>query len=118
MSSYPKDAKAGLPTPTLSTHKGGRKSLSITAGIALLALALASATLVLTSSGIARAQKTAKNDIEPHFASKSTHEEVCGGVDGRGVSHSGYIGLKGDSEENPKRSFYWCVLIHSVFVLG
>ncbi|KAJ6585473.1 alpha/beta-hydrolase [Mycena capillaripes] len=32
---------------------------------------------------------------------------VCPSPEGPGVSHSGYIGLRGDSEAAPKRSFFW-----------
>lgn len=32
-----------------------------------------------------------------------------------GVSYAGHIGLKGDSEEQPKRSFYWYVAIIHTF---
>ncbi|KAJ7256414.1 alpha/beta-hydrolase [Mycena rebaudengoi] len=32
---------------------------------------------------------------------------VCTGVSNSSVSHAGHIGLLGDSEESPKRSFFW-----------
>lgn len=40
-------------------------------------------------------------------ATVNSHASLCAGADGKGASHSGYIGLKGDSEDAPKRSFYW-----------
>ncbi|KAJ6582108.1 alpha/beta-hydrolase [Mycena capillaripes] len=32
---------------------------------------------------------------------------VCAGVTNSSVSHAGHIGLHGDSEQSPKRSFFW-----------
>lgn len=44
-------------------------------------------------------------ELGPFYHSVKTHDDLCVG----GVSHSGYIGLNGDSEDTPKRSFFWCV---------
>ena len=42
-------------------------------------------------------------ELEPFYSSVKTHDDLCIG----GVSHSGYIGLKGDTDDAPKRSFFW-----------
>ena len=34
-------------------------------------------------------------------------DEICPSVQPGTPSYAGYIGLEGDSEENPKRSFFW-----------
>lgn len=44
-------------------------------------------------------------ELEPFYFLVNTHDDLCIG----GRSHSGYVGLKGDSEDTPKRSFFWCV---------
>jgi hypothetical protein len=41
---------------------------------------------------------------EPSFCAKITSpQNICG----NSPSHSGYIGLRGDSDRNPKHSFFW-----------
>lgn len=63
--------------------------------------------------------------VQPFFWTANKPTGVCTGENGKGTSYSGHIGLKGDSEELPKRcvffflshymvlrssarSFYWC----------
>ncbi|EKM53860.1 uncharacterized protein PHACADRAFT_184904 [Phanerochaete carnosa HHB-10118-sp] len=46
---------------------------------------------------------TGINYLDSFYHSAKTHDDLCVG----GVSHSGYIGLEGDSEGKPKRSFFW-----------
>lgn len=41
------------------------------------------------------------------FWTRNDASSLCPGVNGS-VSHAGHIGLKGDSAETPRRSFYWC----------
>ncbi|GJE90245.1 serine carboxypeptidase-like protein [Phanerochaete sordida] len=41
--------------------------------------------------------------LEPFYHNVTTHDSLCLG----GTSHSGHIGLAGDSEASPKRSFFW-----------
>ncbi|EKM54920.1 uncharacterized protein PHACADRAFT_197351 [Phanerochaete carnosa HHB-10118-sp] len=43
------------------------------------------------------------HELEPFFHLVKTHDDLCIG----GTSHSGYIGLEEDSEDKPKRSFFW-----------
>ncbi|KIJ32854.1 hypothetical protein M422DRAFT_70517, partial [Sphaerobolus stellatus SS14] len=40
-------------------------------------------------------------------ASVTSPNFTCATYDGRPTSHAGHIGLKDDTEENPKRSFFW-----------
>lgn len=69
---------------------------------------------------------TQNTRVEPFFWTANKPVGVCTGENGKGVSYSGHIGLKGDSEDTPKRcvrhvstirnvvlrssarSFYWC----------
>ncbi|KAF7297878.1 SET domain-containing protein [Mycena chlorophos] len=54
-----------------------------------------------------RTWKKTRAVVEPFFYNISEPGELCPAVAGPGVSHAGYIGLKGDSEETPKKSFFW-----------
>ena len=93
----------------LQTHESGRRpSVRVrTAVLALTALGLASGWFAL--NGIAGAERSKEGaqlrELEPFYSSVETHDDLCVG----GVSHSGYIGLKGDTEDTPKRSFFWYV---------
>lgn len=80
-------------------------SRSRTAAVALAALGIAAVLLVANGGVVRRVFAERSEELGPFYHSVKTHDDVCVG----GVSHSGYIGLKGDSEEQPKRSFFWCV---------
>lgn len=43
------------------------------------------------------------------YHSVSKADELCFGVHGPAPSIAGWIGLTGDTDANPKRSFFWCV---------
>ncbi|KAJ7094353.1 alpha/beta-hydrolase [Mycena epipterygia] len=45
--------------------------------------------------------------IEPFYANITSPTNICPATEGPGISHSGHIGLRGDSEAEPKRSFFW-----------
>lgn len=49
--------------------------------------------------------------VADFYSSVHSHgsDGLCVGMYGKSVSHSGYIGLKGDSTDSPKRSFFWYV---------
>lgn len=49
------------------------------------------------------------NGIGAFYSTHIRPVGLCEGVDGKGESYAGYIGLKGDTETTPKRSFYWGV---------
>ena len=49
-------------------------------------------------------------ELDPFYYTVNTHNDLCVG----GVSHSGYIGLKGDTEHTPRRAFYWYVPLVSL----
>lgn len=98
-----KDAKCTLPTSNVTPKSRLRWSTAsprFKAVIALLALALATISLSLTRFGT-----LGTSGQENYLATVNFHDEICPGIDGRGTSISGFIGLKGDSEESPKRSF-------------
>ncbi len=48
------------------------------------------------------------------FYNITSPQGLCVSPTGHDVSHSGYIGLKGDTEDHPKRSFFWYVLIRRI----
>lgn len=62
-------------------------------------------TSCVLDSGILRG--TPRYYSKSFYASINVHHDVCTGEEGRAVSRSGYIGLDGDAEEAPKRSFFW-----------
>ncbi|CAK5270086.1 unnamed protein product [Mycena citricolor] len=43
----------------------------------------------------------------PFFSHIAQPRGLCAGVNGPSVSHAGHIGLAGDSDADPKRSFFW-----------
>ncbi|KAJ7751522.1 alpha/beta-hydrolase [Mycena maculata] len=64
--------------------------------------------LILNFFLVANFSETAPDSSVPSFYSRiSTVESVCLGLNNRTVSHAGHIGLAGDSDESPKRSFFW-----------
>lgn len=78
-----------------------------TAVFALAAVGLATGLFTLNAAlgGIAFGATGGRlQELEAFHSSVKTHDDLCVG----GVSHSGYIGLKGDTEDTPKRSFFWC----------
>ncbi|EKM53883.1 uncharacterized protein PHACADRAFT_209728 [Phanerochaete carnosa HHB-10118-sp] len=84
-----------------------RKRPSVcSAALALLALG-ATAMAFAHQDHLARAllygRREGKDGLGPFYHIVKTHDDLCVG----GVSHSGYIGLNGDNEDTPKRSFFW-----------
>ncbi|KAJ7461971.1 alpha/beta-hydrolase [Mycena latifolia] len=41
------------------------------------------------------------------YTNIASPKDICPATRGPSISHSGYIGLRGDSEATPKRSFFW-----------
>ncbi|KAK7012887.1 Alpha/Beta hydrolase protein [Favolaschia claudopus] len=41
------------------------------------------------------------------YSNVTNPTDICSSPSGPAVSHAGYIGLKGDTETTPKRSFFW-----------
>jgi hypothetical protein len=50
---------------------------------------------------------SAQSKTAGFFANITSPTGICMSPQGLAVSHAGYIGLKGDSEAEPKRSFFW-----------
>ena len=89
-------------------YGGGRRTRvsAFSATLALLAL-VASAALFAHQAHLLPALvsgQRAHEDLGAFYHSVKVHDDLCVG----GTSHSGYVGLRGDSEEAPKRSFFWC----------
>lgn len=88
-------------------RKGRRDRSRLCATVfGLLVLAIASALLGLSGilASLILGGVPYLREFEPFYYSVNTHDNLCVG----GRSHSGYVGLKGDSEDTPKRSFFWC----------
>ncbi|KAK7018142.1 Alpha/Beta hydrolase protein [Favolaschia claudopus] len=64
-------------------------------------------TLALLCWNRSRTSNAWSATLQPFYAHVKTVENICPAVDGPGISHSGHIGLKGDSEDSPKRLFFW-----------
>lgn len=98
-----------LETPRdFGPNSNGQRRL-LSAVITLAALGVA--TLYFAYSGhlpgaLVYNERESGGVLGPFYHSIKTHDDLCVG----GISHSGYIGLKGDSEDTPKRSFFWCVV--------
>ncbi|KAF8581123.1 alpha/beta-hydrolase [Ramaria rubella] len=45
--------------------------------------------------------------LPPFYAHVTSPQDICPVENRKSVSHSGHIGLEGDSEDKPKRSFFW-----------
>ena len=95
-------------SPTRSSH-GNRATLVVAAALTALSLSAmifvqgAQLPVNLFTKGSGHSL-----ELKPFYHTVNTHDDLCVG----GISHSGYIGLKGDSEESPKRAFYWSVFVH------
>ena len=87
------------------THKHPRqRAHSIVSRIILVVVSVA-ATAVVILVWSYRWSFTQK--FPNSYASVRTPHRICDGVSGNAVSHSGFIGLQGDSEDSPRRSFFW-----------
>ncbi|KAJ7506650.1 alpha/beta-hydrolase [Mycena galericulata] len=51
--------------------------------------------------------RTMQSTAGTFYANISSPKNICPAAEGPAVSHSGYIGLNGDSEDKPKRLFFW-----------
>ncbi|KAJ7668131.1 alpha/beta-hydrolase [Mycena rosella] len=49
----------------------------------------------------------ARAESAPFYANIASPKNICPATQGPSISHSGYIGLQGDREVAPKRSFFW-----------
>jgi hypothetical protein len=43
----------------------------------------------------------------PFHFNITSPKDICPAIKGPAISHSGHIGLKGDSDTAPKRLFFW-----------
>lgn len=99
-------------------NEGNRHRRRPSARSAILTLVALGTTAVFSHQGhLARAlvygRREGTDVLGRFYHSVKTHDDLCVG----GVSHSGYIGLNGDSEDTPKRSFFWCVTCISRMLL-
>ncbi|KAJ7738412.1 alpha/beta-hydrolase [Mycena metata] len=48
-----------------------------------------------------------QSNLDSFYSSVTSPKDICPAVHGDAISHAGHIGLKGDSESEPKRLFFW-----------
>ncbi|KAJ7777897.1 alpha/beta-hydrolase [Mycena maculata] len=48
-----------------------------------------------------------QSNVDSFYASITNPKNICPATAGPAISHSGHIGLRGDSEDAPKRLFFW-----------
>lgn len=109
-----------LPVPTTSGgfksgHEKRRASLGRTtlAAVCSFALLLTIGSLFCGSiQGYVSAVFSSRETNSPFYHHVVvTDPNICPAINGKGVSYSGHIGLKGDTEAEPKRSFFWYVAL-------
>ncbi|KAI0061082.1 alpha/beta-hydrolase [Artomyces pyxidatus] len=63
---------------------------------------------IILAAAFSRAKGQTSGQLKPFYAHVTRPEGLCTGVNGRTFSSiAGHIGLKGDTEAHPKRSFFW-----------
>ena len=77
------------------------QALALLVSLALAALALYALVWRSESSHSPESRPTFYHDV--HFVGN----DICPSVWGNTSSYAGYIGLEGDSEDGPKRAFFW-----------
>ncbi|THH03727.1 hypothetical protein EW146_g10356 [Bondarzewia mesenterica] len=95
-----------LPSPNSSDDSSKESSCQARYNAATILTTLIFTGIMLTLTGHFRLQSN-KTMTEQFFWTRNDPTSLCAGADGKGSSHSGYVGLKGDCKESPKRSFYW-----------
>ncbi|KIP10769.1 hypothetical protein PHLGIDRAFT_115123 [Phlebiopsis gigantea 11061_1 CR5-6] len=98
--------EAAPPIQALSSRLTTKPSWtrSNTAVLAVAALSFATGLIVLSDvAGTVGGGAGRTHELRTFFSSVHTHDDLCVG----GTSHSGHIGLNGDTEDTPKRSFFW-----------
>jgi hypothetical protein len=97
-------------------HKGRRRSrlaVALEVVICICSLLLVVYTRPFVNSVLRILETPAEESLngfvpEPSFfVNISETTSLCPGFDGKAKSYAGHIGLKGDSDETPKRSFFW-----------
>jgi hypothetical protein len=97
----------GHPSATGKTEESRSRLRMVVVALAALSFSIvALARNGHLSRSLLSNERSSAQGLEPFYYTVNTHDNLCLG----GLSHSGYIGLKGDSEHEPKRSFYWYVL--------
>ncbi|KAF8877885.1 alpha/beta-hydrolase [Infundibulicybe gibba] len=89
-----------LPLPSTSVERGSPPSVARHLVLLALAISACAVTFLFSQGGTADA-------FGSFYSSIQRDVNVCKSIDGRTTSHSGFIGLKGDTEDRPKRSFFW-----------
>ena len=99
-----------LDTDNPKAHQGNASGTRRSRGLTVVIVFAALACSTFLWSGGGYLLKSLHSDrhsigieLESFYHSVETHDSLCAG----GVSHSGYIGLIGDTEGRAKKAFYW-----------
>ncbi|KAF8581120.1 alpha/beta-hydrolase [Ramaria rubella] len=74
---------------------------SLIAWVILLNLSLAA------TAAVSLRNRSSVANLPSFYAHVRSPHDICNSANGTGISHAGYIGLEGDDEAAPKRSFFW-----------
>ncbi|KAJ7181596.1 alpha/beta-hydrolase [Mycena crocata] len=99
----PRQKKSGFETDHDIPGRVARRSRKSTPTRWLVACAVVAAWVLYSR----RSWKTSQSRLDSFYANITTPENICPAPEGPAISHSGYIGLHGDNEISPKRSFFW-----------
>lgn len=80
--------------------------------LGLGAILLTAALFAFTSRAASKRQPTSIFELTSFFSTVRSHDgsnsdALCPGSYGEAASHSGYVGLKDDTPDSPRRSFFW-----------
>ncbi|KAJ6520714.1 alpha/beta-hydrolase [Mycena vulgaris] len=84
-------------------HRGGRTRTSLTRVRWLIGCTLGLAWVFYSW----RNWKSSQTNPDTFYANITSPTGICPATQGPGISHSGYIGLRDDTEISPKRTFFW-----------
>lgn len=113
------DWKTALSVSSVETHiqrqTPSRRVVLWAGAVISLSLLMTTLTVALYPTAVIYTHK----DVDAFYRNITTITDgLCPGINGPGVSHAGHIGLHGDTESHPKRSFFWYVALTLRFSNG
>ncbi|KAJ7153222.1 alpha/beta-hydrolase [Mycena filopes] len=97
---WPHKHDTDAPLLPQAIHPKNSTRILRSAAILLLTLLLAASTLLFSRLGCTPTSRGFYHNV-------TAVQDVCVDIHNRSASHAGHIGLRGDSEKSPKRSFFW-----------